>query len=124
MSSGPERPRSGGSPPQRGSPGVITVVRSTAREVDAVEEQLQALASALAHPGGAVGGAQAATLRHLELFEAAVQGLEVGAREGVWSQRGPQLHVVEAADGGGPTCRLPLASTPFPRRRHLPGLGA
>ena len=69
-------PGHGSSVPQQGSPGgVITVVNSTARQVDAVEQQLQALASALAHGGGA----QAATLRHLELFEAAVQGLKVGA---------------------------------------------
>ena len=38
-----------------------------------MEQQLQALATALAHGSGA----QAATLRHLELFEAAVQGLKV-----------------------------------------------
>lgn len=76
MSTGASPPEGGASPPLQGSPGgVITVVKSTARQVDAVEQQLQALASALTHGGGA----QAATLRHLELFEAAVQGLKVGA---------------------------------------------
>ncbi len=75
MSTGAGPPQGGASPPLQGSPGgVITVVNSTARQVDAVEQQLQALASALTHGGGA----QAATLRHLELFEAAVQGLKVG----------------------------------------------
>ncbi|PRW59848.1 acetoin reductase [Chlorella sorokiniana] len=78
MSTAASPPAGGASPPLQGSPGgVITVVNSTVREVDAVEQTLQALASALAHGGGA----QAATLRHLELFEAAVQGLKESAGE-------------------------------------------
>lgn len=63
----------GRSPP--GSPGVITVVTAVQRQVDEVEEQLAALNVAL---NVALTSRGNATLRHLEMLDAAAQGLEVG----------------------------------------------
>lgn len=110
MSTGASPSQGGASPPRQGSPGgVITVVKSTARQVDVVEQQLQALASALTHGGGA----QAATLRHLELFEAAVQGLKVGS--------GAQLRAYDQAvctrSGAGSLAAHPVLTVPPVARR-------
>lgn len=62
-------------PPRQPQEGVITVTSSTAaQQADALEQQLQALSAAL---GARVAGAQADTLRRLQLLDAAAEGLEV-----------------------------------------------